>query len=242
MNKKIVHRFAAFFSAAVLSVGAACMFTGCTSKHPEVTVTYEFQGTEYKVGYTLSRSDAPQTVQHFIELADAGYYDGTCIHDYDGSKMYGGGYTLSSADEKGDRELQEKHYFTEILELEAKGHKFTQSVWADSARTLPLYTVYGEFKANGYEHQKYELSYRKGALVMYYTEYEQKDAAGQINVTTKRNDGGKGNDGDLYDTKKYYTNNATSLFYTVLKGSGDHNRFAIFGQATAAGLTKLEEL
>ena len=60
--------------ASVLTVGACAlgMFAGCTTQHPEVTITYSFNGKDYTVTYTLSRNDAPKTVQHFIELADAG--------------------------------------------------------------------------------------------------------------------------------------------------------------------------
>ena len=103
--KRIFRRIAAIASAAVLSAGALAMFAGCTSNNPEVKIVYSFNGNTYEVEYVLSRSDAPLTVQHFIELADAGYYNGTCIHNYTSTALYGGGYTYENG------ELQEKDYF-----------------------------------------------------------------------------------------------------------------------------------
>ena len=110
--KRKLHRIVAFGAAAVLTVSAAAMLAGCTSSNPEVTITYSFNGNTYEVEYKLSRSDAPQTTQHFIDLADAGYYDGTCIHNYTSTAMYGGGYTFE------DGELKEKDYFAEVTKLE----------------------------------------------------------------------------------------------------------------------------
>lgn len=219
-------RFASIAAAAVIAVGACAMFAGCTSSSPEVTITYEFNGEEYAVRYKLSRSDAPKTVQHFIELADAGYYDGTCIHDYDSNFLYGGGYYFNE-----ENELTEKNYFEEVLKLEKEGHTFTQTVFAaDEART-PLYTVYGEFSDNGVKTEgARQNTHSKGALVMYYEEMG--DAANRIDVSVDRNDGGKDNDGEKEQLVDYATNAATSLFYTFM-GSSNATRdasYAVFGR------------
>lgn len=237
MKKSIFKRIAAFASAAVLCVGATVALAGCTTKYPEITITYTFNGKDYKVEYTLSRYDAPKTVQHFIELADAGYYDGLCIHDYDSNYIRGGGYTIE------DGELEEKDYFTAVKALEESGTKFTQLVWinADRIRTdspiyvqsnepIPTYTVYGEFSTNGNSPKngnEYVHSY--GALVMDYTD-KGKDTT---RVRTERNDKGADNDGNPFDEDKYYKHNsATSLFYTYLgSGSSDSdNNYAVFGK------------
>ena len=225
MKKQIGRRIAAICSVAVLGAGAACMFAGCTSKHPEVTITYSFNDKDYKVEYTLSRLDAPQTVKHFIELADAGYYDGTIIHDYDESHLFGGGYTLNE-DKNG---ITAKDYFAELPRLEKeKGITFTQSVWMLSEGHAPLYTVYGEFSDNAYEYGGKEYRHQRGALVMYYS---QKDF--NRDVRTIRNDGGKNNDetGEKYDSKAYKYNSATSLFYTYYGGGNTalDKQYAVFG-------------
>ncbi len=226
--KKTLRRFLSFASAAVISAGAIAMFAGCTSSEPEVTVTYAFNGTEYKVEYTLSRSDAPKTVQHFIELADAGYYDGTCIHDYTSTALYGGGWYYNDSNE-----LTEKDYFSVVRELEKAGNEFTQSVYyMYEGDKIPLYTVYGEFTDNGVENENNRRvnTHSKGALVMYYT--EKTDSASGIEVTVERNDKGDNNDGSAEQEIPYAKNSATSLFYTYRGTSSTTNdaKYAVFGK------------
>ena len=147
MNKKVLRRVAAVGITSLIAVGSVAMFAGCTqSNNPEVTITYSFNGEDYEVDYILSRSDAPMTVQHFIELADAGFYDGLVVHDYQDYTLKSGGYRLTNG------ALEEVNYLEAVKALEAeKDVTFTQSVWADEERTVPLYSVYGEFSANGVE-------------------------------------------------------------------------------------------
>lgn len=222
MKKKIVRRIAAAFTAAIIGAGAICMFAACTSDHPEVTITYSFNGQSYAVGYELSRGDAPETVQHFIELADAGFYDGTVIHNYDTNFLYGGGYTI----EEGM--LREKDYFTFVKNYETEhNYKFTQSVFKTD-KTTPLYTVVGEFSKAGRGPERKTLSHSKGALVMYYNTFKNFT----YDVSVERADGGSGNDGEKMDTKSYLYNNATSLFYTFL-GQSNYEReqlYTVFGK------------
>ncbi len=225
MKKNTIRRISAIAAAAVLTAGATAIFAGCTSNNPQITITYTFNGKDYEVGYSLSRLDAPKTVTHFLELADAGYYDGMCIHDYDANFLYSGGYKIAEG------ELEEVNYFETVKQLEAdKKLKLTQTVWKQDKSTA-LNTVYGEFDANGNRPANgHEYTHKAGALVMYYSD------KGNFNykVTTKRNDGGKGNGGDPYDTDKNYSyNSATSLFYTFLGESNStrDNKYAVFGMA-----------
>ena len=224
MKKKTVKRIIAIGCTALLSAAAMAMFTGCSTQHPTVTITYTFDGNDYEVDYTLSRNDAPKTVQHFIELADAGFYDGLCIHDYTEGFLYTGGYKLND-----DKELEEVDYFSWVKNYEEeKDFKFTQSVW--TTENNPLYTVYGEFTKNLVSHENGSEYYHKaGALVMYYTE------KGNFNgdVIVLRADGGKGNDGVEKDTRKYTYNSTTSLFYTFTGDSnlGNDEKYCVFGMA-----------
>lgn len=224
MKKKTVKRIVALGISALLSAAAMAMFTGCSTQHPKVTITYTFDGKEYEVDYTLSRNDAPKTVQHFIELADAGFYDGLCIHDYNSGYLYTGGYKLND-----DKDLEEVDYFSWVKNYEQENEfTFTQSVWMTN--DTPLYTVYGEFGKNSvYPENGSEYYHKAGALVMYYTE------KGNFNgdVTVLRADGGKGNDGEEKDTKKYTYNSATSLFYTFVGESSLENdeKYCVFGMA-----------
>ena len=224
MKKNFLRRAVAVGATALIAVSSVAMFAGCTtSNNPEVTITYTFNGKDYAVDYVLSRVDAPKTVQHFIELADAGFYDGLVIHDYQDYTLKTGGYKLENG------QLVEEDYLTTVKALEADGASFTQSVWADEACTEGLYTLYGEFSDNGVE-QEYgrELSYTTGALVMYYTDKGNFNG----NVTVKRADGGSENDGQETQQAAYKYNSATSLFYTFT-GENDTNSsaYAVFGMA-----------
>lgn len=230
MKKHFAFRIAALAGVAVLSAASLAMFAGCTTDKPEITITYTFNDVDYDVDYVLSRRDAPQTVTHFIELADAGYYDGMCIHDYqtNGAFLYAGGYTIENG------ELVEKDYFSEVLKLEReKGIKFTQSVFMENEARTPLYTVFGEFEDNGTfpQNRSREFKHEKGALVMYYT------PKGNFNgkVLTLRNDGGKDNNGDPYNHNVAYGNNsATALFYTYTGDSRSDldKKYSVFGMAS----------
>lgn len=226
MKKKLFRRIATIATAAALGIGACAMFAGCTSNNPKITITYSFNNKDYEVDYSLSRLDAPNTVKHFIELADAGFYNGTCIHDFQDYKLYMGGYKIND-----EKELDPIDYFSWVKDYEEKNnYRFTQSVWKvkDDA---PLYTVYGEFEENGNRPANgKEYRHKAGALVMYYT------PKGNFNyrVKTARNDGGKENDKDPYDTNKNYEyNSATSLFYTFTgeAATADDGKYCVFGMA-----------
>lgn len=224
--KHKVRRILSLASVLTIGVGALGMFAGCTTKHPEVTITYSFNGTDYSVSYTLSRNDAPKTVQHFLELADAGFYDGTCIHDFTSDALYGGGYKFNDAGE-----LDEIDYFSTVKEIEKnQGIVFTQSVWKLGEAKEPLYTVYGEFSDNGVQNQySRENRHSAGALVMYYTS----KGTFSGDVIVERADGGKNNDGNSTQHVRYAANSATSLFYTyrgTTNASLDKS-YCVFGKA-----------
>ncbi|MDE6076056.1 MAG: hypothetical protein K2G26_06435, partial [Clostridia bacterium] len=68
---------------------AAPMLAACNTDHPEAKITVEFEGISYVLQYKMYRNMYPQTVQHFIELADNGFYNDTIIHNYQASYWYG---------------------------------------------------------------------------------------------------------------------------------------------------------
>lgn len=185
--------------AGVSVFASVAMFSSCTTSHPEVEMKLSFNDKSYTLQYKLYRKIAPSTVQHFLELVENGYYDGLCIHNYDAgtSRLYTGGYSYdaSKADDGG---LVEKDYFSVV-----KDWTLTQTVWDDEARTDPLYTVYGEFPANGFEVENGAVKQSYGSLTMYYTPKE----SCSVPVYVQRADG-KG-----YNSKPYKYNSATSLFY-----------------------------
>ena len=204
-------RVFAVLSTVAIGAASVALFAGCDTDTPEVTITYEFNNTEYEVEYVLSRKGSPQTVQHFIELADAGYYDGTVIHDYqnNGIFVYGGAYVYNS-----EGELEEKDYWKELRDYEKEnGFTFTQTVFAtgkDIAKYLgeageyvaggksynadsekvPLYTLHGEFSGNGVtSNSKTYRHNMRGVLAMAYTD----KGSDSTSVRTVRSDGGANN-------------------------------------------------
>lgn len=214
VKKNLFSRAAAITAAAVLTFGAGAMFTGCTTNKPEVKITYTFNEVDYEVDYILSRKSAPATVQHFIELADHGYYDGLCVHDYSSAFLYTGGYTYENGT------IVEKNYFETV-----KDYNLTQSVFNSSEDDrVGLNTVYGEFTKNGMSVTGSRYYHEAGALVMYYTD----KGDDNTRVTTIRN-----SDGSLQNNCEYKYNSATSLFYTFT-GSSNSSRdaqYCVFGMA-----------
>ena len=85
------------------------VLSGCNTDHPEADITISFNGTEYVLHYKMYRNMYPQTVQHFIELADNGFYTNTLMHDYTSSTWYGGGYNYVTTmlDDNGEIMLDE---------------------------------------------------------------------------------------------------------------------------------------
>jgi len=216
-------RFLAFAAAAALSVASLAMFTGCDTDNPEVRITYSFQGVEYRVDYKLARKGAPATVQHFIELADNGYYDGTVIHDYQSNAIYGGAYTWDAE----QKEIVEKDYYNTVKDWKMEQTVFLQG--EDGKPGKPLYTVRGEFTDNGIEGNSKTLTHSQGALAMYYT--SKGNDSTRVGMT--RADGGKENSGNAYQEDNFYRHNsATSMFYTVTgtgSQSGLNASYCVFG-------------
>lgn len=87
--KKIIP---AMLLSAIVAFSAAASACAVKSAHPRARITVEFNSKEYTVDYKLYRNMYPNTVQHFIELADSGFYNGTVIHDYSAGEWYAGGY------------------------------------------------------------------------------------------------------------------------------------------------------
>ncbi len=213
MKKKLFRRVATIGVAAVLAVGATAMFSGCSTDNPEITITYTFNGKDYEVDYKLSRKSAPQTVQHFIELADNGYYEGLCVHDYDSANLFAGGYTYE------DGTLVEKNYFEAV-----KDYDLTQSVFQTDDRATGMNTVYGEVSKNGVSVNGSKYTHTAGALVMYYTD----KGTDNTRVYTLRS----GNN-EIQSNSEYKYNSATSLFYTFTGESkpASESLYCVFGMA-----------
>lgn len=216
--------------AGACTFAVATSFVGCTTNHPEAQIVISFNGENYTLGYKLYRKLAPSTVQHFIELADAKYYNGMCIHNYTSTKWYTGAYSYDAENTEKNAGLIEKNYFEAV-----KSISLTQTVWHDEAKQNPTYTLYGEFSANDFEVSSGALTQDFGSLSMYYT---LKPSDNHKTVYALRSDG------NGTSIKSYNNNSTTSLFYINVANNGKSDSYCTFATITEKSsetLTKLRD-
>lgn len=225
--------------AVFLLVGVAFAFVGCESDYPQIRITIQFNDNDsdtddtYVLNYRLNRKMYKQTVNHYIELIDAGFYDGTVIHDYQSNRMVGGGYTYNDVENDDYRDLASLAEAYDALSL-------TPTVWADEEYTQALNTLYGETAANGHGIDG-EGAYtnEKGALGTYtYLDSSELPTPKPVVSAHKTSDGS--------DRKNipYQYNAVTSMFYlyTGSSASADSN-FCVFGVlADDDSSTRFDEL
>lgn len=194
MNKNTVKKWICCVLAATGTVACAGTMSACETSHPKVEMTIEFNGKAYELEYKLYRKVAPATVNHFLTLADNGYYDGLCVHDYANDKLYTGGYKYE------EENLVYQQYYDIVKDYEA----FPYSVWLDNEKETPTYTLYGEFYGNSeFKVENGAKSQEFGSLTMYYEDVESEDNG----VWVERHNG-EGMARYAYDE-----NCATSLFF-----------------------------
>ena len=220
--KRTMKKLVSAALAATCIVGSAATFSACTTNHPEVEMQISFNGTTYTLEYKLYRKIAPNTVNHFLALVENGYYNekndqNICIHDYNDDKWYGGVYEFNANTEE-DGGLVYRDYFNIVSAYENKDFV---SVWKDSAKTLPTYTLYGEFSENGMTLSKGDfLSQSLGSLSMCYT--SKGENADEYEVFAERFDG------NGMRSVKYEKNSATSMFAINITGTGINKNYATF--------------
>ncbi|MCD8286244.1 MAG: peptidylprolyl isomerase [Clostridia bacterium] len=251
----MVKRFFKTFILCILTLAfvlvAGVCSAGCAveTRHPQVKITVTFNGEDYVMKFKLYRNMYPQTVKHFIELASAGFYDNTIIHDYvDSDSWIGGGYSYNGTDDEGNalsesyEEAFENDRMADYLdnndkeeeynELYTSG-KLTASVYSNldnikykskyDAEKNPdaLGTVMGEFSNNiGQEIENGALSASYGTLKMFYYPLETMQ---HVFVTPNK----KQNIEALY---RY--NSATSLFMIQTSSTSTYSAayYATFGK------------
>ena len=214
---------------ALTAFGCVATMTACETSRPEVQITLSFQGEEYELDYTLYRKIAPATVAHFLALADNGYYDGLCVHDYAETRLYTGGYKYNGA---STDKLEEQKYFDLVKRYEG----FPTTVFKDEAKTLPTYTLYGEFSANkGFSVDNGNKKESYGSLTMYYTDKTEC----LDKVTLNHPEAGEKKNCD------YAMNSATSLFFISLSETERNNTgyctFATLDEDDVEELKDLQE-
>ncbi|MDE7439168.1 MAG: peptidylprolyl isomerase [Clostridia bacterium] len=256
MSKKIKKMCLALGLAAVVGVSAGACACTVKSKHPTVRITISFNQEEYEIDYTLYRNMYPQTVQHFIELVDAGFYDNTIIHDYKSSDWVGGEYWYDDSETSGyvssngrnamgeyfENHSKEKDYY-DLVNEGIKNGDFTASVFKKTTFDKKgkeiveaqdaLSTLIGEFSENGHK-----IADNKGLTATYGTlkmVYYKKDIQP---IFVK-------NSFDQILPRDYNYNCATSLFSLQMKDGSTYtaDKYAVFGQLkNDKARNKLEDL
>lgn len=221
-------------------------FCGCNTGHPEAKITVSFDGTEYVLEYKMYRNMYPQTVQHFIELADNGFYDNTFVHNYTTSYWYAGGYDYveqaAQETEEGKTAYNAAYSegiegFRDYLESASKekeyatladpaAGKITPSVYKDlidGDLSQPLTTLIGEFSNNQHKIDNGALKSSYGCLRMYYSA-KSMDSVKNVRVYLDKQGSDKGVMGD------YKYNSATSLFSMQMSRTvSTDSSYCIFG-------------
>lgn len=236
-------KFARLICVAALAGAAVAvpLMSGCNTDHPEARITIEYDSVTYVLNYKMYRNMYPQTVKHFIELADNGFYNNTIIHNYqsNSSNWYGGGYRYEESSVEGELSysraydegesglltyMQGASKEAEYAELAdpAKG-KITPSVYRDFINgeyTSPLNTLIGEFSNNQHKIEKGALKGSFGALRTFYS--DKSDYKNHVYLNKQGSPAGV--------QGEYRYNSTTSLFsiQTSTSTSSDSN-YCIFG-------------
>lgn len=233
-----------FFKRIVVAVAALAvlcsvpLMSACDSDHPEAVITISYNDVEYKLNYKLYRNMYPQTVKHFIELADADFYDNTIIHSYESSYFYGGGYSYNVEGYESDyvTDFEEgatgmRDYFAanskeeEYYKLATDG-TLTPSVYRDYIEdhyidALP--SVIGEV-GNTHDILNGALSGGFGALRMFYSAKSKDNGSEEVVYLDK--DGNE--DGTILAS--YLQHSATSMFSIQTSSSVGSTSYCIFGE------------
>ena len=192
------------------TLGCASLLTACETSHPEVKMTVSFEGETYELDYKLYRKVAPATVKHFLYLADNGYYNGLCVHNYgDDSRMYTGAYRFDANMTEEDGGLVYQKYYDIVKEY----GDFPFTVYSNSSKSEKLYTLYGEFSKNDFSVENGNIKESFGSLSMYYTDKTEDDAT--VYVEHPEAGASKG--------RSYKYNSATSQFFISLTTSEKSN-------------------
>lgn len=231
--KKIFKKMICGILAAVSVFGCATL-TACETANPEVEMKVEFNGETYTFDYVLYRGTAPQTVQHFLWLADNGYYDGLCVHDYENNRLYTGAYSVAESQNDANG-LVYKKYFDTIKGFGNYG-EFPVSVWSDKDQTTPTYTLKGEFAENGVTVESGALKETFGSLTMHYYGITEESIA-QKDVYMLRADGNAASKCD------YMYNYTTSMFYiSMTSATVGNDNFCTFATIDEDSVDELKRL
>ncbi len=214
-------------AALAAAVAVVPFAAGCVNSHPEAEITIEYAGEQYVLQYKMYRKLYPQTVKHFIELADADFYDGTIIHDFRPSYWYGGNYTYADGYDAAYADGEEA--ISDYLESNSKEMKYnelaengtlTPSVYLDiinGGYSQPLNTLIGEFSNNAHKFENSDSEKKRsfGCLATFYT--AKPDDV--INESFKNKRVYLDKDGSPMGVQGEYKYNCTTSLFSIQVGS-----------------------
>ena len=207
--------------ASALLLVSALMLSACSGRYPEISMRISFNGEEYTLNYILYRNYYQQTVDHYMELIDMDYFDGTVISDYQSDRMVAGGYRYEG---ENTDELIALDY--EAATKDADGNVTLENitVWKDKDRTQPTNRLHGEISSNGFSIEDGSgLTNQVGALGAYTYVSSSMQATQRMHY--------KYSSSDNYGESEYYKNSFTGLFYLYTSSNnapaGDYCVFGI---------------
>lgn len=229
MAKSMMKKTLCMALATVSACASLVTMTACETSHPKVTMTLSFNDKTYELDYNLNRKLTPSTVKHFLALVEEGFYNGLCVHDYQTSNWYTGVYEYKVETAK----LVYRPYMEVAKKIDNEGN-FWNTVWNKSEDGEKLYTLYGEFKSNGFEVENGKVVNGFGALTMRYTD-KGDDADTQAWVKLSDESG--------YTWKDYGYNSATSMFsINVSTTSTTLSDYCTFAELDEDSVEVLEDL
>ncbi len=257
MSKKIKAVILSCALAAATALSVSLSACNIKTKHPGAKITVEFNSTEYQLDYTLYRNMYPQTVQHFIELADAGFYNNMIVHNYStSSDWFTGAYSYDKDETLKYADAVSNTTYAEYLEKNAKEQEYydlaktddiTPTVFdyasvtydskgkaeVDKAGRLP--TLIGEFASNNHVIEKNGLTSSFGTLKMFY--YSDEDDINKKAAIL--------NSFDQVLVHDYKYNRATSVFSMQMGASSSYSEanYCVFAKLkNEAAEEKLRDL
>ena len=237
MSKKIKKLCAAVALAALVGVSTVA-FPACgTSKHPTAKITIEFNEETYVIEYMLYRNMYPKTVQHFIELADEGFYNNMIVHNYTESDWITGGYSYNGIYYEYDSAKGEE------VPIETKySDSFSSSLMADYLDRNNKESAYydlankGAFSASVYKGSIPDFDDNGDAKIS--SEYALPTVIGEFSANNHKIEDNKGLTAD-YGTLKmfYYKKDGDSVF---VKNSFNQILYADYSYNCATSLFALQ--
>ena len=241
MSKKIKRALIACAPSAAVAFSAAFSACNMQSNHPRAKITLSFNSVSYEIEYTLYRNMYPQTVRHFIELADAGFYDNMIVHNYNASSDWftgAYGYNIAEGEEAVSYEDSYSNSSSEALKEYLSEDSKEQAYYALAANGALTPTVYkavgengkpegalptliGEFSANDHVIENNALTTKTGALKMFY--YEKENPYRKAAIIT--------GSGQVLE-HDYQYNCATSIFSMQVGTSTSYSadKYCVFGE------------